>query len=182
MDIFKTITDWITNNWGSFMIGTMSIGTIATTIIYTAKQWFASKAQTIKLNGMWTNAQEAIKDLKELYLKERDEKLEGLEREKELRLDVVAQQATQDVLFDILLKLALSSKLDSDDKITIVSNVERLKAMRTEEIIDEVVEVAKDTVTGTKEIIKAVKNDPTNVAVDTIKNVGKLLNKYNQKE
>lgn len=182
MDIFKTITDWITSNWGSFMIGTMSLGTIATTIIYTAKQWFASKAQTSKLNGMWASAQDSIKELKELYLKERNEKLEGLGREKDLKLSIEGQQATQDVLFDIMLKLALSSKLDSDDKIAIVTNVERLRAMRTEEVVDMVVGEVKDTLETTKDTIKEIKNNPSVVVSETFKNVGNLLEKYNQKE
>ena len=41
-------------------------------------------------------------------------------------------------MFDALTKMALASKLDSDDKVSIVANIDRLKLMSPAEIVENV--------------------------------------------
>lgn len=182
MDIFKIVIDWITNNWGSFMIGTMSLGTIVTTVIFTVKQWFASKIQSTKIADMWGSSQETYKGLKELYDKEREERMLVEAKEAGLKEEVQINKAVQNVMFDVLLKLALSSKLDSDDKIAIVSNVEKIKDMQPKDIVDNIKKETNTMIEGATGIINKGKEAPVKVITDVVDNVQNLLDKYTDKK
>lgn len=172
MDFFKQITDWVTANWGTFMIGTASLGTIITTVIFTVKNWLASKVQGTRIATMWDNSQTSIKELKELYFKEREARIET-----ENQLDV--RNAAQAVMFDAIIKIALSSKLDADDKVSIVAGVEKIKTMEVKEVIDVVKDKTTQTIETVNDVAKDIKANPAQTTVDVIKGVGSILEKYN---
>ena len=121
---------WLEQNWGTVIFGTVSLGTVATTLIVLVKQWISNKGQTTKYEVMWDNSQKMISQLKSAY---DIEKAKNVDRTK----DKIFLQASQTVLMDALIKMALASKLDSDDKASIVANVERLKMMAPTEIVQE---------------------------------------------
>jgi hypothetical protein len=179
MDTIYQIIEWLEANWGTAVFGTLSLGTVATTIFVLFKQWVENKTQGTKYEALWNNAQTGINNVKNFYEAEKDN-LSALKKE------TVFMHASQSVLMDAIIKMALSSKLDSSDKASIVANVERLKMMTPEEIIVDV----KETIDAKKEkVSEAITNMSQELETDPIKtvtaitqNASTLLDKYTTKK
>lgn len=171
MDIINQMISWVEQNWGNVMFGTVSLGTAVTTAILLFKQFISNKAQGTKYETMWNNAQGMISQLKTAYDQEKVKNV-GVEKEK------VFLQASQTVLMDAVIKMALASKLDSDDKAAIVANVERLKIMAPTEIIKEAKETSENVVTN---VVQELNDNPAQTVVNITNSVGSLLDKYNTK-
>ena len=169
MDIINEITIWLEQNWGTAIFGTMTIGGVITTAVLLFKQWAGTKLQGTKYENMWNESQEAITNLKELYLAE---KAKNVEKDNQ----TIFLQASQTVLFDAMIKMALSSKLDSDDKASIVANVERLKLMTPQEIVADVKDKATTVVTN---VSTEINENPAQTVYNITENAKTLLDKYN---
>jgi hypothetical protein len=172
MDFINETIIWLENNWGTAVFGTLSLGTVATTLYVLAKVWITNKLQGTKYEGMWNQSQKAIKDLKTLY---------DLEKAKNADATVqnVFMQASQTVLMDAIIKMALSSKLDTDDKASIVANVERLKLMAPQEILDSTKEKAETAVLN---VSAELNENPAQTVVNIANTVTTLLDKYTTKK
>lgn len=171
MNFMDTIINWLEQNWGTAIFGGMSLGTVVTTVIVLVKQWVSNKAQGTKYETMWNSSQQIIADLKTAYDNER---LKNTETSKEK----VFLQASQTVLMDAMIKMAMASKLDVDDKVSIVANVERLKLMTPQEIVEDVKEKTETVVTNVTTELEA---NPVQTIVNLTNSAGTLLDKYSSK-
>lgn len=172
MNVINDITLWLEQNWGTAVFGSLTIGGIATTAYLLFKQWIGIKLQGTKYEKMWNDSQDTISNLKELYLAE---KAKSAEKDSK----TVFMEASQTVLMDAMIKMALSSKLDSDDKASIVANVERLKLMAPKEIITEVSKKAEEAVLN---VTTEINDNPAQTVYNISENVGSLLDKYTTKK
>ena len=171
MNFMDTIINWLEQNWGTAIFGGMSLGTAVTTVIVLVKQWVSNKVQGTKYETMWNSSQQIIADLKTAYDNER---LKNTETSKEK----VFLQASQTVLMDAMIKMAMASKLDVDDKVSIVANVERLKLMTPQEIVEDVKEKTETVVTNVTTELEA---NPVQTIVNLTNSAGTLLDKYSSK-
>lgn len=171
MNFMDTIINWLEQNWGTVIFGSMSLGTVITTVIVLVKQWVSNKVQGTKYETMWNSSQQIIADLKTAYDNER---LKNADTAKEK----VFLQASQTVLMDAMIKMAMASKLDVDDKVSIVANVERLKLMTPQEIVEDVKEKTETVVTNVTTELEA---NPVQTIVNLTNSAGTLLDKYSSK-
>lgn len=171
MEFINSIITWLEANWGQALFGSVSLGSVVTLIIMFVKSWLANKAQGTKYEDMWNTAQKTYGNLKELYEKEKADK-------QEVQAENIFLQATQNVMFDAIMKMAISSKLDAEDKISIVANVEKLKQMAPKEIIEDAKEKVNTVVDNVQ---KEVEENPTQTAYNVVNNVTSLLDKYSSK-
>lgn len=168
MDFINEAILWLENNWGTALFGTTSLGMVATTLYVLVKQWIANKVQGTKYEKMWDDSQKSISDIKALYDAERANNTE-------LTAQNAFLQASQTVMLDAVIKIALSSKLDSDDKTSIVANVEHLKLMAPKEIIEKAKESTK---TIASNMTVELEKNPAQTVVNISNAVGTLLDKY----
>lgn len=171
MNFMDTIINWLEQNWGTAIFGGMSLGTVVTAVIVLVKQWVSNKVQGTKYETMWNSSQQIIADLKTAYDNER---LKNTDTSKEK----VFLQASQTVLMDAMIKMAMASKLDADDKVSIVANVERLKLMTPQEIVEDVKEKTETVVTNVTTELEA---NPVQTIVNLTNSAGTLLDKYSSK-
>lgn len=168
MDFINEAILWLENNWGTAIFGTFSLGTVATTLYVLIKQWISNKVQGTKYEQMWNDSQQLIGDLKKLYDAERA-------KNADMSASNAFLQASQTVLLDTMIKIALASKLDADDKVSIVTNVERLKLMAPQEIVAQVKETS-ETVIGN--VSTEVSENPAQTVMNIATTVTSLLDKY----
>lgn len=168
MDFINEAILWLENNWGTVIFGTASLGTVVTTLVVLVKQWIGNKAQGTKYEKMWEDSQKVMTDIKTLYDAERASNAETTAQNAFL-------QASQNVMLDAVIKLALSSKLDSADKTSIVANVEHLKLMAPKEIIEKAQESTK---TIASNLSLELEENPAQTVVNITNTVGTLLDKY----
>ena len=121
---------------------------------------------------MWNNSQETISNLKALYDAERAKNAETSASNAFL-------QASQTVLMDAMIKMALASKLDADDKVSIVANVERLKLMAPQEIIAQVKTTGETVITN---VSTELNDNPAQTVLNIASSVTSLLDKYTTKK
>jgi len=172
MDIINQIINWFEINWGVTVFGTTTIGGLITMCYLFVKQKVAFKAQGTKYEKLFNGSQETFTKLAVLY---EAEKARGVHKDKQAAF----MQASQSVLMDAIIKMALSSKLDSDDKASIVANVEHLKLLAPMEIVEQ----AKDTVTTVGDNLqKELTENPAQTVVTIAQGVSSLLDKYNTKQ
>lgn len=172
MDLINGIIAWLEQNWGMTLFGTVSLGSVITMIIFLAKQWISNKVQGTKYEEMWKGAQETVKTVIEMNKELR------ATNDKQARRNLFLEQ-TQNVMFDTLIKMSLASKMDAEDKQAIILNIERLKSVAPEDIIEE----AKVKVTETvAQVGLEIQKDPEKVANDILNGAQSLLEKYSKGE
>lgn len=172
MDAINQMIIWLEANWGTAIFGTVSLGTVVTTLVVLVKQWIGNKAQGTKYEAMWNSSQDTISKWATLYEAERAKSAEVSHENAFLK-------ASQTVMFDALTKMALASKLDSDDKVSIVANIERLKLMEPTEIIENVKQTSETVMTNAAEELN---ENPAQTVVNVINSAGSLLDKYTTKK
>ena len=121
---------------------------------------------------MWNSSQDTISKWAALYEAERAKSAEVSHENAFLK-------ASQTVMFDALTKMALASKLDSDDKVSIVANIDRLKLMSPDEIIENVKQTGETVITNASQELN---ENPTQTVVNVINSAGSLLDKYTTKK
>ena len=168
MDFVTSVTTWLEQNWGVTVFGGLTIGGLITTAIVLFKQWMANKVQGTKYEGMFNSAVDGITAVKNLYQAEKA-------KNNELTVQNIFMQQSQAVLMDAIIKMALSSKLDSDDKTSIVANVERLKLMTPQQIVETVKTETTDAVIG---ITQELNENPAQTVYNITEGVSTLLDKY----
>lgn len=176
MDFINRIINWVQNNWSVVTFGGMTLGGMVTMGALMFKQYVGTKAQGTKFESMYKTAIGAYDNLRELYEKEKKEHQEEINL-REAKDKIV--QAGQNVMLDAIIKISLASKLDSDDKASIVANVERLKDMEASEIIHKAKDKTETIVTN---IVEESKENPAQTVVNISKTVETLLDKYSNKE
>ena len=173
MDWINQGISWLEANWGTAVFGTLSLGSVITTLYFLVKQYFGQKVIGTKYENMWNKSQKAIGDVTELYLAEKA-------KNGKVEVQNIFMQQAQNVMMDAIIKMVLASKMDSDDKQSVVANVERLKLLAPKDLIEEVKENADDIVTN---IGTEINENPAQTAVNIMTVVGSLLDKYdNAKE
>lgn len=170
MDFINQVINWIETNWATFTFGGISLGTVITTLVFAAKMWISNKVQGTKYEDMWNNSQKSIKYAVELY---EAEKAKNEEKDKQIAMASVAQTIT----FDILTKLALSSKMDTDDKTAVVASIEKYKRMSPDEIVQTVQQTAEQT---TQNLVNELNEAPEKTVMNIVNSAGSLLDKYNK--
>lgn len=176
MDFINRIINWVQNNWSVVTFGGMTLGGMITMGALMIKQYVGTKVQGTKFEEMYKTAVGAYDNLRELYEEEKEEHQEEID-EREAKDKIV--QAGQNVILDAIIKISLASKLDSDDKASIVANVERLKDMEASEIIHKAKDKTETIVTN---IVEESKENPAQTVVNISKTVGTLLDKYSNEE
>lgn len=172
MDWINQGISWLEANWGVAVFGTMSLGGVITTVWLLVKQYLAQKVVGTKYEGMWDKSQKAIGDITELYQAEKA-------KSGKVEIQNIFMQQAQNVMMDAVIKMVLASKMDSDDKQSVVANVERLKLLAPKDIVTEV----KDNIAtiGTN-FGNEINDNPAQTAATIATTVGSLLDKYNDKE
>lgn len=172
MDAIDQMIIWLEANWGTAVFGTLSLGTVVTTLVVLVKQWIGNKAQGTKYEAMWNKSQDTLLKWSALYEAERAKSAEVSHENAFLK-------ASQTVMFDALTKMALASKLDSDDKVSIVANIERLKLMEPAEIIKNVKETSETVMTN---VAQELNENPAQTVANVINSASSLLDKYTTKK
>jgi len=172
MDAINQLIIWLESNWGTAVFGTISLGTVVTTLVVLVKQWLGNKAQGTKYEQMWNTSQKTISDLKAFYDAERARNTEATRENAFLK-------ASQTVMFDAITRMALASKLDAEDKVSIVAGIDRLKLMAPEEIVKEVKETSTVVVDN---VGKELNENPAQTVMNIINGAGTLLEKYTTKK
>lgn len=176
MDFINRIINWVQNNWSVVTFGGMTLGGMVTMGALMFKQYIGTKTQGTKFESMYKTAINSYESLKELYEKEKEEHKEEISL-RDAKDKIV--QAGQNVMLDAIIKISLASKLDADDKASIVANVERLKDMEFTEIVTD---VKTKTETIATNLVAESKENPAQTVVNISKSVETLLDKYSNKE
>lgn len=166
--------EWFTEveNILALSFGGVSLGAVITTIVILVKQWIANKAQGSKYEAFFKEAQKGYEQMKGLY---EQEKAKLAEKD----VETVLLQQTQNVMLDALIKISLASKMDSDDKASIVANIEKLKLIAPKELIEEVKTKTENIITN---VSAEIVDSPAQTAVNVIQSAATLLDKYSNKE
>lgn len=172
MDFINNVINWLTENWGVTLFGTASLGTVITTTVLLTKQWIANKAQGTKYESLFNKAQEQVQQITVLYQAEKA-------KNNEAALQTAFLQQSQAVVMDTLIKMALASKLDSDDKASIVANVERLRLMAPAQIVEAVKENAELVAVN---VSSELKENPAQTVFNIAQGAASLIEKYTKKE
>ena len=173
MDFVNQVMNWVQENWGVAAFGGLTIGGIISMVLLMAKQWISNKAQGTKYEQFYESSKEQFNNIRELY---------EMEKAKNAEKDMVVtfQQEAQAFTMDAIVKLILSSKLDSDDKVAVVAGAERLKQMAPKEIVQSVQDKAETVVTN---LTKEANDNPAQTIFNIVNSATTLLDKYNtQKE
>lgn len=170
MDWVNQMIYWFQVNWGVAVFGTVSLGSIVTTAVLLFKQWVGTKVIGTKYESMWESAQNALCTITDLYNAEKD-------KVGKVELQNIFMQQAQNVLMDTVIKMALSSKMDTDDKQSIVANVERLKLLAPKEVV---AEIKKEVKEAGETIVTEINENPAQAAMDMADAVGTLLDKYKE--
>lgn len=172
MDFINQSITWLEQNWGVTMFGTVSLGAVVTTVWLLVKQWVANKVQGTKYENLFRSSQDQFNKMADLYKAEK-------EKNAQINVQNIFMQQSQAVLMDAIIKMALSSKLDGDDKVAIVANVERLKLMTPVEIVETVKEKTESIVTNVQQELTA---NPAQTVLNITNSVSSLLDKYTTKK
>lgn len=172
MDFINETILWLENNWGTAIFGTLSLGTVATTLFVLVKQWISNKVQGTKYEKYWNDSQNTIKEFKELYEAERA-------KNQDASASNAFLQASQTVMMDALIKMALASKLDADDKVSIVAGVERLKLLAPQEIMEQTKDKAETVITN---VSTELNENPEQTVLNIVNTASTLLDKYTTKK
>jgi hypothetical protein len=172
MDFINESIAWLEANWGVAVFGTVSLGSVASVTVLMVKQWIANKVQGTKYENLFNQSQAGISTMKKLYEEEKA-------KNGQVNVQNIFMQQSQAVLMDAIIKMALSSKLDSDDKTAIVANVERLKLLTPTEIVNTVKEDASTISTNVQEELN---ENPAQTVYNITEGVTSLLDKYTKKE
>lgn len=172
MNFIDETIAWLQLNWGVTLFGGVSLGTIISTVVLLAKQWVANKAQGTKYETLFNGAMKATDEAIQLYKAEK-------EKNGKVNLQNLFMQQSQAVLMDAIIKMALSSKLDSDDKAAIVGNLERLKLMAPVEVAETVKDTTTTIITNAQQEIT---ENPTQTVFNVVEGAASLLDKYTQKK
>lgn len=174
MEWLDTAIAWLQANWGTTLFGTFTISGLVSVLIFLIKQWISNKAAGQKYDKIYTGSQKQIGELKELY---------KLEKTKSANLEasnVMLQQA-QAAMFDAVIKIALASKLDSEDKAAIVLNLEKAKTYAPKEIVQAAAEQIDKVNNAVANIVEEAKDAPEQTVFNVINNAASLLDKYSAK-
>ena len=172
MEFINQMIGWFEANWAVTMFGTVSIGSVASVTVLMAKQWIANKVQGTKYENLFDQSQAGISTMKKLYEEEKA-------KNGQVNVQNIFMQQSQAVLMDAIIKMALSSKLDSDDKTSIVANVERLKLLTPTEIVQTV--KSEVNVIG-ENVEKEINENPAQTVFNITEAASTLLDKYKKKE
>lgn len=172
MDFINQLIEWTQQNWGVTVFGGLTLGGIITMTVLLVKQWVANKLQGSKYEAMWGSAMKMVDDLMELLSKEK-------QANEEKEATIAFMESSQAVTMDAIIKLALSSKLDSTDKAMIVANLERLKHQAPQTLIEDAKE---KTNTIVHNVSKEVQDNPAQTVVNVATSASSLLDKYTTKE
>ena len=172
MDFVNQVMNWVQQNWGVTVFGGLSIGGIISMVLLMAKQWISNKTQGTKYEQFYESSKEQINNIRELY---------EMEKAKNAEKDMVVafQQEAQAFTMDAIIKLILSSKLDSDDKVAVVAGAERLKQMAPKEIVQSVKDKAETVVTN---LTKEANENPEQTIFNIANSATTLLDKYNKQK
>lgn len=172
MDFVNQVMNWVQQNWGVTAFGGLTIGGIISMVLLMAKQWISNKAQGTKYEQFYESSKEQINNIRELY---------EMEKAKNAEKDMVVtfQQEAQAFTMDAIVKLILSSKLDSDDKVAVVAGAERLKQMAPKEIVQSVKDKAETVVTN---LTKEANEKPEQTIFNIANSATTLLDKYNKQK
>lgn len=175
MEWLDTAIAWLQANWGTTLFGTLSIGSVITTLVFLIKQWISNKAAGQKYDKIYRGSQKQISELKELY---------ELEKVNSYNLEASNQmlQQAQVAVFDAIVKIALASKLDSEDKAAIVLNLEKAKTYAPKEIVQAAVDQIEKVNGAVDNMVEEVKETPEQTAFNVINTAATLLDKYANKE
>lgn len=172
MDFVNQVMNWVQQNWGVTVFGGLSIGGIISMVLLMAKQWISNKTQGTKYEQMFESSKEQFNNIKQLY---EMEKAKGDEKD----MVITFQQEAQAFTMDAIVKLILSSKLDSDDKVAVVAGAERLKQMAPKEIVQSVKDKAETVVTN---LTKEANEKPEQTIFNIANSATTLLDKYNKQK
>ena len=172
MDFVNQVMNWVQQNWGVTVFGGLSIGGIISMVLLMAKQWVSNKTQGTKYEQMFESSKEQFNNIKQLY---EMEKAKGDEKD----MVITFQQEAQAFTMDAIVKLILSSKLDSDDKVAVVAGAERLKQMAPKEIVQSVKDKAETVVTN---LTKEANEKPEQTIFNIANSATTLLDKYNKQK
>lgn len=172
MDFVNQVMNWVQQNWGVTAFGGLTIGGIISMVLLMAKQWISNKTQGTKYEQFYESSKEQINNIRELY---------EMEKAKNAEKDMVVtfQQEAQAFTMDAIVKLILSSKLDSDDKVAVVAGAERLKQMAPKEIVQSVKDKAETVVTN---LTKEANEKPEQTIFNIANSATTLLDKYNKQK
>lgn len=172
MDFVNQVMNWIQQNWGVTAFGGLTIGGIISMVLLMTKQWISNKTQGTKYEQFYESSKEQINNIRELY---------EMEKAKNAEKDMVVafQQEAQAFTMDAIVKLILSSKLDSDDKVAVVAGAERLKQMAPKEIVQSVKDKAETVVTN---LTKEANEKPEQTIFNIANSATTLLDKYNKQK
>lgn len=172
MDFVNQVMNWVQQNWGVTAFGGLTIGGIISMVLLMVKQWISNKAQGTKYEQFYESSKEQINNIRELY---------EMEKAKNTEKDMVVtfQQEAQAFTMDAIVKLILSSKLDSDDKVAVVAGAERLKQMAPKEIVQSVKDKAETVVTN---LTKEANEKPEQTIFNIANSATTLLDKYNKQK
>ena len=172
MDFVNQVMNWIQQNWGVTAFGGLTIGGIISMVLLMTKQWISNKTQGTKYEQFYESSKEQINNIRELY---------EMEKAKNAEKDIVVtfQQEAQAFTMDAIVKLILSSKLDSDDKVAVVAGAERLKQMAPKEIVQSVKDKAETVVTN---LTKEANEKPEQTIFNIASSATTLLDKYNKQK
>ena len=172
MDFVNQVMNWIQQNWGVTAFGGLTIGGIISMVMLMTKQWISNKTQGTKYEQFYESSKEQINNIRELY---------EMEKAKNTEKDMVItfQQEAQAFTMDAIVKLILSSKLDSDDKVAVVAGAERLKQMAPKEIVQSVKDKAETVVTN---LTKEANEKPEQTIFNIANSATTLLDKYNKQK
>lgn len=172
MDFVNSAISWLESNWGVTIFGTMTVGTVATTVVLLVKQWMGNT----KIFKQLTADNKEYKSLAEKFQSTTEQLIEENEK-KELR--VIAMESANAVIFDGLTKLVLASKLDSEDKASFIAGVERTRLMKPAEIAEAIKTDAEQIAKGVNDELK---QDPMQTVFNVAANSKTLLDKYKKGE
>lgn len=178
----EAIIAWLEANWGVTLFGTVSLGTVITTVIILVKNYIVSKLQGTKLDGILTKFNEVTKELEA-------SRAHSNELQNQLVVKEEYNSKVQAATFKAISYIVAASKLPTEEKIVLQQDFAKLLAEGTRVAQEEanrrialLQAKAQETRVELDKAAEQIIDKGADLAVDTVKEVvnktASLISKY----